>query len=160
MAEGTGKVAFVRNILSYFMYIAALGIGGYGMRECAKVRGDRDRLSRLTTELLTINMISTVIAYFAFAAFFSCTEASRLYGFVCGYVPGHPAPDLGDGMALPGDGGVYIYHGALHPFQVHGGGIDILSGKGCGGCGMVWGRNHIYRIRVKSAEFLSREEIY
>lgn len=70
LAEGTGKVAFVRNILSYFMYIAALGIGGYGMRECAKVRGDRDRLSRLTTELLTINMISTVIAYFAFAAFF------------------------------------------------------------------------------------------
>ena len=62
-SSGTGKVAFVQSILTYFSYIAALGISGYGMRECAKVRSDKDKLSKLTQELFTINICSTVIAY-------------------------------------------------------------------------------------------------
>lgn len=64
-AEGMGKVAFVQSIISYFAYIAALGINGYGMRECAKVRENKDRLSQLATELMCINFISTIIAYLA-----------------------------------------------------------------------------------------------
>lgn len=65
LAEGTGKVAFVQSIISYFTYIAALGINGYGMRECAKVQDDEDKLSQLATELICINFISTIIAYLA-----------------------------------------------------------------------------------------------
>lgn len=63
--EGTGKVAFVQSVLAYFVYISALGITNYGTRECAKVRDDKDKLSKLAQELLTINMISTIVAYVA-----------------------------------------------------------------------------------------------
>ena len=63
--SGTGRVAFVQSVLTYFSYIAALGISSYGMRECARVRDNKDELSKLTQELLFINLISTLIAYVA-----------------------------------------------------------------------------------------------
>lgn len=61
--EGTGKVAFVNSILQYFSYLATLGIPSYGLRECAKVRDNRENCSHLVQELLIINLISTAIAY-------------------------------------------------------------------------------------------------
>lgn len=60
---GTGKVAFVTSVLSYFSYIAILGIPGYGLREAAKVRDNQEKLSQLVQELLLINFLSTLIAY-------------------------------------------------------------------------------------------------
>ena len=63
MPEGTGKVAFVQSVLAYFLYISALGIPNYGIRECAKVRDNKDELSQLVQELLIINVLSTVLAY-------------------------------------------------------------------------------------------------
>lgn len=65
MTEGTGQVAFVQSVLSYFTYIATLGITGYGTRECAKIRDNRNKLSIIAQELLVINLISTLIAYIA-----------------------------------------------------------------------------------------------
>lgn len=67
LPEGTGRVAFVQSSLAYFSYIAALGISGYGIRECAKVRDNRGKLSLLVQQLLTINLISTFVAYIALA---------------------------------------------------------------------------------------------
>ena len=67
LAEGTGKVAFVQSILSYFSYIAALGISGYGTRECARLQNNKEALSRFVSELMSINFISTVVAYLALA---------------------------------------------------------------------------------------------
>lgn len=61
---GTGKVAFVNSILSYFIYFALLGVNAYGLREAAKARDDKKTLSKLVKELLTINIISTCISYF------------------------------------------------------------------------------------------------
>lgn len=63
LRDGTGKVAFVQSILSYFLYIAALGIPGYAVRECAKVRDDKEKLSVLVSELMTIELISTLVSY-------------------------------------------------------------------------------------------------
>lgn len=63
LPEGTGKVAFVQSVLAYFSYIATLGISGYGVRECAKIRDDKQALSKLVHELLTINLSSTIVAY-------------------------------------------------------------------------------------------------
>lgn len=60
---GTGKVAFVNSILQYFSYIAILGIPSYGLRECAKVRDDKEKLSHTVQELLIISLVSTLIAY-------------------------------------------------------------------------------------------------
>ncbi len=61
---GIGKVNFASNIVSYFLMIASLGIGSYGVREVAKNRDNKDLLTKLTKELFYLNLISTIIAYF------------------------------------------------------------------------------------------------
>lgn len=61
--EGTGKVQFATAAVSYFLIIAQLGIPKYGIRACAKVRDNREELSRTAHELLMINLIMTAIAY-------------------------------------------------------------------------------------------------
>lgn len=63
---GTGKVSFATSIVSYFAMIAQLGIPTYGIRACAKVRDDKENLSRTTQEIFIINVIMCVIAYVAF----------------------------------------------------------------------------------------------
>lgn len=63
LPSGTGKVAFVTAVLSYFGYIAALGIPNYGIRETAIRRNNKNELSKFAQEILLINLISTVISY-------------------------------------------------------------------------------------------------
>lgn len=58
-----GKVEYANSITNYFIYIAALGIATYAIREGAKVKDDFEELSKLSTELLLINLVSSVIAY-------------------------------------------------------------------------------------------------
>ncbi|MGI5977341.1 MAG: flippase [Candidatus Limivicinus sp.] len=65
--EYTGKVAFATSVISYFNLIAQLGIPTYGIRSCAMVRNDKEKLSRTTHELLAINLITTIISYIALA---------------------------------------------------------------------------------------------
>ncbi len=65
---GNGKVQFAVSIVAYFMMFAQLGIPTYGIRVCAKVREDKEKLTRTAQELLIINLIMTVIAYLLFTA--------------------------------------------------------------------------------------------
>ena len=60
-AEGTGSISFALAVVSYFTMIASLGIPTYGIRACAKVRDDREKLSQTVQELLIINGITTFI---------------------------------------------------------------------------------------------------
>ena len=62
-ANGTGKVAFATSIISYFNIIAQLGIPKYGIRACAKVRDDKEKLTRTAHELLIINIVMSLISY-------------------------------------------------------------------------------------------------
>lgn len=55
--EGNGKVAFVTSIVSYFMMVASLGIPTYGIRAAARVRDDKQKLSKVVQEILIINII-------------------------------------------------------------------------------------------------------
>ena len=61
--NGTGSVAMATSFVSYFTMIAMLGVPTYGIRACAKVRGNRDELSRVVQELLIINLVMSFIAY-------------------------------------------------------------------------------------------------
>ena len=63
LPKGNGKVQFATSVVSYFLIIAQLGIPKYGIRACAKVRDNKEELTRTTHELLIINLIMTVIAY-------------------------------------------------------------------------------------------------
>lgn len=64
---GTGKVSFATSFITYFNMFAQLGIPTYGIRTCAKVRDDKTELSRTVHELLTINLILSLIAYVSLA---------------------------------------------------------------------------------------------
>lgn len=63
LPEGLGKVNFALSIISYFAIISSLGIENYGIREAAKLRDDKIKLSQFTKEIFFINLVSTAIAY-------------------------------------------------------------------------------------------------
>ncbi len=63
---GTGKVSFATSLVSYFALFSQLGIPTYGIRACAKVRDNRRELTRVTQELLIINLVMSVFAYIVF----------------------------------------------------------------------------------------------
>lgn len=60
---GTGQVDFATSVIHYFAIFAMLGIPTYGVKACAKVRDDKEKLSRTVHELLTINLVMSVIIY-------------------------------------------------------------------------------------------------
>ena len=60
---GMGKVTFATSFVAYFGIIAKMGIPTYGVRACARVRNDREELSRVAQELLTINLGMSIVAY-------------------------------------------------------------------------------------------------
>jgi len=63
LPEGIGKVNFASSIISYYIMIAGLGIGTYGIRETAKRRDNKQQLTQITKELFILNIIPTVCAY-------------------------------------------------------------------------------------------------
>ena len=66
LAEGNGRVSYAQNIVTYFLIFAQLGIPKYGIREIAKARDQKEELSKLFYEILTINAVSTTIALIAY----------------------------------------------------------------------------------------------
>lgn len=64
--EGIGTVSFANSVITYFSMFAQLGIPMYGIRACAKVRDDKEKLTRTVQEIMMINMITCLIVYIAF----------------------------------------------------------------------------------------------
>ena len=56
LPAGTGKVSFATSFVSYFSMFAQLGIPTYGIRACAKVRDNKEELSRTVHELSLIHI--------------------------------------------------------------------------------------------------------
>ena len=65
LPDGTGRVSFATSVITYFNMFAQLGIPTYGVRECAKVRDNRKELTRVSQELLLINLVMSVFSYTA-----------------------------------------------------------------------------------------------
>ncbi len=66
-SDGNGKVAFVSAVSGYFVMLSSLGIPTYGIKACAKVRDNREELSKTVHEILMIHMVSSsvvLIIYF------------------------------------------------------------------------------------------------
>lgn len=68
LPEGMGRVTFATSFVTYFGMIARLGVPTYGVRACARVRDNRQELSRTAQELLIINLGMSVLAYFGLVA--------------------------------------------------------------------------------------------
>ncbi len=63
LTEGVGKINFGNSVISYFSLIATLGISTYAIRECARVRHDRNALSETASQLYSINLLTTLVSY-------------------------------------------------------------------------------------------------
>ena len=50
--EGVGKVNVATSIAQYFSMVAMLGVPTYGIRACAQVRDDREKLTKTVQEIL------------------------------------------------------------------------------------------------------------
>ena len=66
--ENYGRYNFSYSIMSYALMFASLGVNTYAIRECSKCRDNRSLLDKTASEIFTINMISTAVAYALLAA--------------------------------------------------------------------------------------------
>lgn len=62
--ENVGKINFGNSIVNYISLLALLGIQTYAVRECSKVRDDKKELSKVASQIMSINIFSSVVAYF------------------------------------------------------------------------------------------------
>ena len=69
---GTGKVSFATSFVSYFAMVSQLGIPTYGIRACAKVRDNKEELTRIAHELLFINLFMCILSYIALGIALKC----------------------------------------------------------------------------------------
>ena len=67
-ASGNGKVTFVASVANYFMMVASLGIPTYGVRACARVRDDKEKLTKTVQELFIINAVVTELVTITYVA--------------------------------------------------------------------------------------------
>lgn len=65
-ASGVGKINFSLSIISYFILLSRIGIPMYGIRECAKYRDNKKKLTKTVQEILTINLASLLISIIIF----------------------------------------------------------------------------------------------
>lgn len=58
-----GIYNFSNTYVNYFLLIAGLGVATYAVREGAKYRDNKELISKFASQVFTINIISTLIAY-------------------------------------------------------------------------------------------------
>ncbi len=63
LPDGVGRVNFATSFVTYFSMIAMLGVPTYGIRAIARVRDDKEELSRTVQELFIINMVVCAMCY-------------------------------------------------------------------------------------------------
>ena len=61
--EGIGIYNFSYIYVNYFLLLAGLGIATYAVREGARYRNDKRKILTFSSEVFSINIISTIIAY-------------------------------------------------------------------------------------------------
>lgn len=61
--SGIGIYNFSNTYVSYFILIAGLGIATYAVREGAKYRNQKEKIEEFTSQVFSINIIATIVAY-------------------------------------------------------------------------------------------------
>ena len=52
-----GQINYVQSIINYMVLIADLGISTYAVRECAKIRSNKEKTEMFCNEIFSINYI-------------------------------------------------------------------------------------------------------
>jgi len=79
LTENVGKINFGLSVVSYFSLIASLGITTYAIRECSGVRDNKEKLSDMSSQIFSINIITTIIAYLALMITLICYKKLENY---------------------------------------------------------------------------------
>lgn len=82
LAEGVGRVNYAKSFSEIFVVFATLGISTYGIREAAKVRDDKKKLSILIHEILIINFFTTALTYIVYFGVLVFNKATHFYADV------------------------------------------------------------------------------
>lgn len=65
--EGYGNVTFAQSISTWLSALCLMGVGTYGIRECARARDNQKELATTVRELLTIVSVCTAVVLSVFA---------------------------------------------------------------------------------------------
>lgn len=84
--EGIGQVQYVQSIASYFQLFATFGVTSYGIREGAKLKGDKKKLGQFCTELFWINFTTTIIALVVYLSLFGLDKFVSYHGLLILYI--------------------------------------------------------------------------
>ena len=106
--EQMGIYSFTKSIVNYFALIASLGITNYAIREGARIRDDRKKFEEFSSQMFSINLISTFIGYFVVG------EALGLFRIDRDTVSCHYLHNTWNGLAELLPGRLCIYYTAYH----------------------------------------------
>lgn len=77
--SGVGIYNFAYSIVSYFLLLAALGISTFAVREGAKLRNDREKISDFASRVFTINLASMLVSYLLLFVMLIFTQSLHKY---------------------------------------------------------------------------------
>lgn len=77
-----GICNFVDSIIQYFIYFSMMGITTVGIREIARSKGNQQLLSKTYSSLLSLNLLTTIIALFILTVCIFCIPRIREYRFL------------------------------------------------------------------------------
>ena len=78
-ADNFGKFNFANSVISYFLLFAMLGSSSYAVREGARIRDDREKLSKFVSEVFSINLLSGCLSFAALFLLIFLVPKLRLY---------------------------------------------------------------------------------
>ena len=77
-----GKYSFTLSVMSYFLMFSRLGISTYAIREGARIREDKEKITKFINELYSINVICALLAYICFIASLFFVEKFSNYRYL------------------------------------------------------------------------------
>ena len=83
--DGIGAYSFANSITSYFVLLAALGTSSYAAREGARIRDDKQKLSKLFYEITILRIIMTAISYLLFFIIVKNNDYNLALYLTCGF---------------------------------------------------------------------------
>lgn len=82
--ENIGKINYSASIVSYFTLFAAFGITTYAIRECSKIRDNKEALSKRASEIFSLNLLTTGVSLITlYILAFSVGNLSPYTSIIC-----------------------------------------------------------------------------
>jgi O-antigen/teichoic acid export membrane protein len=66
--EGMGTANFSESLVGYFLIFGAFGMYDYGLREVSRIRDDKEKLSKLFSNLFFFGMLTNIVVFIVYIA--------------------------------------------------------------------------------------------